>query len=346
MDNKQRNELLQAIDNKIGLDNFFLQLGIQDVSRSGKKIYMVCPFHEGADNPTGFCWNIDKGFGYCFTQCHQSYSIFDVVMKIMGLEFCEAVTYISDLIGISIDLNSRKKFDGNDNRTFLSQVKKAKSFVIESEIEPFEASILNTFIPRLHTKLRKEGFDEEVREYFGLGFCQSGYLENRITIPIDSIDGSIISVSGRSVLSQEELEYGNIQKYKIYYNTDKSKTLYNISRALPYIELLNEVIVVEGFKSVWRLHQWGIRNAVAVMGSTISQEQIMILLKLNAKIIACGDRDEAGQILNQRVIEGVKKFADVGYMNMYILNVPEKSSISDITQQQYEYLYQNRKEVI
>lgn len=345
MGNEKREELIQILDDAIGLDKFFTQLGIEEVSRNGKNIYMVCPFHEGADNPTGFCWNTDKGFGYCFTHCHKSYSIFDIIMRMLGYDFIESVSYLSSIIGVEIEWNSSSNTNNSDNRTFLSQVKKTKSFAKLKKARQFDTSILKTFVPKLHTNLRKDGFDESIQEYFGLGYCTSGYLESRITIPIDDYEGNIITVSGRSVLSDEDIEFNKIKRYLIYYDTDKSKTLYNISRAIPYIELLGEVIVVEGFKSVWRLHQWGIRNVVAVMGSTISKEQVLLLLKLNAKVIVCGDRDEAGKILNQKVINNIKKFSDISYLDMYDLNVPEKSSIDNLTLQQYEYLYKHRKEV-
>lgn len=346
MDNEQRIELVKKIEKEIGIEKIFKDLGLEQVTKSGNNIYCVCPFHEGADNPTGFSWNTNKGFGYCFTHCHKSFSLFDVVMKFQDCTFPESVSYLADLADYDINWSISKKHDGSDNKAFIAQVKKANQLKFDIEVEPFDSAILNTFAPNMHRKLREEGFNNEIRDYFGLGYCSSGYLENRITIPIDSYNGEIITVSGRSVLSDEEIEFVNVRKYLIYYDTDKAKTLYNISRAMPYIELLGEVIVVEGFKSVWRLHQWGIRNVVAVMGSTISNEQLLLLLKMNAKIIVCGDRDEAGNKLNKEVANGAKRFSDVAVMDMYLLNVPEKSSIAELTELQYGYLYNNRKEVV
>ncbi len=336
------------LEEQIGIEGLFERLGLKQITRNGSNIYSTCPFHDGADNPTGFSYNTKKGFGYCFTKCHRSYDIFDIVMKTKNSTFPESISYLADLVGVDIDYKFKinKLKDNYDNLDFLKQVRKTNKQSFDVGIEPFDNSVLSTFISRLHTVLRQEGFDDNVRDYFNLGFCTSGYLENRITIPIDSIDGDIVTISGRSILSPIDLEMMNIPKYKIYHSTDKSKTLYNISRALHYIKVSGEVIVVEGFKSVWRLHQWGVKNAVAAMGSTISNQQILLLLRLGVKIIVCGDRDEAGEKLNNEVVEKVKRYSDVAVIDMYKLNVPLKSSISDINKKQYEYLYRSKKEVV
>lgn len=338
----EKSIISQEIDKKIRIETLFTQLGFKDVKRIGDRITFVCPFHEGADNPNAFSYRASLGTGYCFTKCNKSYDIFDIIMKAKNCDFKDALEFISSVIGKEINYINKTNTNA-DNLNFLRQVKKVRDKKKNNEISVFDTKILETFVPKLHTKLRQEGFNEETKNYFQLGFAFEGYFANRITIPIDNQDGSILTVSGRSIKSQEDLEFENERKYLLYYDVDKSQTLYNISRAELFIEMTKEVIVVEGFKSVWRLHQWGIHNAVAVMGSTISDKQVDILLKTGAKIIVCGDRDSAGQGLNKKVKEKCSKFSDVYIMNMFELDVPEKSSISDITKQQFEFIYNNKK---
>ena len=346
VDTEQRNELIQKVEREYGIAKLFNELGLQEVTTGGNNVYCICPFHTGADNPTGFAWS--NGFGYCFTNCHKSYSLADIVMKAKQYSYPEALVHLADLVGVDVDLSfKRKRFDGDDNKAFLSQGKRVQQVNYNIEILEFDKSVLSTFEPKMHRKLREEGFDPDVREYFDLGFCTSGYLENRITIPVDDYDGNVITVSGKSVLSEEDIEFGGIKKYLIYYNTDKSKTLYNISRALPYVDLLGTVYVVEGFKSVWRLHQWGIDNVVATMGSALSEDQVLLLLKMNAKIITCGDNDKAGKKLNQDVVDKTKKYADVCYLDMSILKgIRDKDSPADIERWEWDYLCSNLKEVM
>lgn len=340
MRDDQKEELVQRVEEK-GVKELFVKLGMQEVSQRHGNVYSVCPFHVGADNPNGFAFS--NGFGYCFTQCNRKYDLFDIVKRMIGVDFVDAVSYLSAYVGMDIDYSSRKvSSDSEVNRSFLTQVRKMRSKGKAVQWTPIDKSILETFEPSLHRVIREEGFDKGVRDYFDLGYSQSGYLEGRVTIPVDYVDGSIVTVSGRSVLSHREIEERNIRKYLIWFDTDKSVTLYNISRAIPYVEITKEIIVVEGFKSVWRLHQWGIRNVVATMGTSLSDEQRKILLKLGAKIIPCGDRDDAGKIFNKRVSEACRMFADVAAINLFDIDVPEKSSIDDITKEQFDYLYERK----
>ncbi|WP_336786905.1 toprim domain-containing protein [Paenibacillus sp. MMO-177] len=343
MTDDQKKELVAKVEEQIGIADLFKMLEMSTVKIKGDNVYCVCPFHEGADNPNGFAWS--NGFGFCFTQCNRKYDLFDIVMRMKGYDFPEAISFLADLVGVDIEFSRQAATvsDGLENRSFLSQLKRAKSKKKAVEWTPLPNTVFNDIEPVLHSMLRKEGFDNEVREYFNLGYARSGYLEGRITVPIDYIDGSIVTISGRSVLPKEEIEMSGIRRYQIWFDTDKGVTLYNIGRADPYIAIMKEVFVFEGFKSVWRLHQWGYPNAVATMGTSLTDEQRKLLLKLGVKIIVCGDRDKAGKEFNQKVEGAVSKFADFAVMDMYKLDVPEKSSLDDITKQQFEFLYQTTK---
>lgn len=335
----QKKELISRVEEEYGVKELFIDLGVEKVSKRDKHTYCVCPFHEGADNPNGFAYS--NGFGYCFTQCNRKYDLFDVVMRMKSCDFVDAVSYLSELVGVDVSYTRATSVssDALINRAFLSSVRRVKSKKQSVEWKPIDKSVFNDITPSLHTMLRREGFDNDVRDYFDLGFAQSGYLANRITVPIDYIDGSIVTISGRSVLSKDELEMTGTRRYQIWFDTDKSVTLYNISRALPYVEFTKEIFLVEGFKSVWRLYQWGYGNAVATMGTSLSDEQRKILLKLGVRVIVVGDRDEAGKKYNKLVYDLLHNFSDIEIMDMYKLNVPEKSSVDDITKNQFQWLY-------
>lgn len=343
MTDDQKKELVARVEDKIGMNELFKTLEMQHVISRAGNVYCVCPFHEGADNPNGFAWS--NGFAFCFTQCNRKYDLFDIVMRMRGCDFIDAMTYLSDLVGMEVEFKrpSSVVSDGFENRSFLSQMRKAKSKKKSVEWTKLPDTVFNDIEPVLHSMLRKEGFDTDVRDYFNLGYARSGYLSERITVPIDYIDGSLVTISGRSVLPLNEIEMSGVRRYQIWYDTDKAVTLYNVSRALPYIDITKEVFVFEGFKAVWRLHQWGYRNAVATMGTAFSDEQRKILLKLGVKLIICGDRDKAGKEYNQKISESISKFSDHAVMDMYKIDVPEKSSIDDITKEQFEWLYQTTK---
>lgn len=344
LDYEVKKDIVHKIEDEYGIDKLFKLIGLIDVSKKGKNVYCVCPFHAGGDNPTGFVYS--NGFGYCFTHCNKKFDLYSIVMKAMGYEFLEALEFLANLVGVQLDYHNgyqRICEDAVLNRQFLSELKKLKNKKQRTIYKPLDIKILDDFEPRLHRILREEGFDDEVRNYFGLGFAQSGYMENRITIPIYNVDGTLATISGRSVLTTEQMEAEKVRRYQNWFNAPKSATLYNINNALPSIKEKGEVFVFEGFKSVWRLHQWGIRNVVAVMGDKIEENQKKLLINLTARIVICGDRDKAGKELNLSGYNELKKYADVEIMDMYLLDVSEKSSIDNITKEQFQFIYKNRK---
>ena len=109
--------------------------------------------------------------------------------------------------------------------------------------------------------------------------------------------------------------------------TDKSITLYNISRVDHGDDY---IIVTEGFKSIWRLYEYGFKSVVATMGSSISDEQVKLLLSLGRKVIVIGDNDKAGQRLNQAVYNRLYKYMDVVKIDMSKFTTVEKASPCDL----------------
>lgn len=338
-----KKEIIEKIESSYGVHRLFDELGLEDVTTTGGRVYSVCPFHEGADNPTGFSYG--ENFGYCFTHCHRKFDLYDVVMKAKGLDFVSSMEYLAGLVGVSVDLGRSTVVDktGVINKDFINSLRRARKRKQEAEWTPLNENVFYDISPSMHTLLRREGFDNETREHFELGFATGGYLEGRITIPIRHMNGELVTISGRLPMNKSDIEEKGLIRYKIWYDTEKGVTLYNIDKAMPYIEMTGEVIVVEGFKSVWRLFQYGYGNAVAVMGSSMSQEQARILKKLGCDVVVCGDKDEAGRKLNLQVKRDLEKFNNVKVMDMFMLGAPESSSIDDVSEEDFNYIYENRK---
>lgn len=338
-----KKKIIEKIETEYGVHRLFDELGFENVTSTGGRVYSVCPFHEGADNPTGFSYS--DHMGYCFTHCHRRFDIFDVVMKSRSCDFSESVEYLSELVGVNVSYKRASAVDklGVVNKDFLNSLKRAKKRKQSVEWTPLNENVFDDISPSMHTLLRKENFDNDTKDMFEIGFATSGYLEGRITIPIRHMNGELVTISGRLPMSKSDIDERGLARYKIWYNTEKSVTLYNIDKAIPYIEITGEVIVVEGFKAVWRLFQYGYGNVVGVMGSSISAEQVKILKRLGCKVVVCGDKDEAGQKLNQQVKRELEKFNDVTTMDMFLLGVPETSSLDDVSQEDFDYIYEKRK---
>jgi DNA primase len=142
-----------------------------------------------------------------------------------------------------------------------------------------------------HPYLAERGLSPELVELFGLGFCTTGSMAGRICIPIENADGKLVAYAGRWVGTDEDLPAGE-EKYKLPKGFHKALELWNLCR----VKHCRHLILVEGYFAAMRLH--GLRlPAVALMGSSLSDEQVALLRDCPAlrHISVMLDGDEAGQ---------------------------------------------------
>nr|DAZ41306.1 MAG TPA: DNA primase, catalytic core [Caudoviricetes sp.] len=292
-----------------------------DFVRENEWLSMPCMFHGGVKNNLKYK-NLKF---YCFSECHRSYTIVDVVKKQLSLNYSDAVKWLKNKVKLedsAIDI-TQEKIEARNRMKLLDTLIKSKKKKKHKDIEPVSGIILNDIIDYHHPYILEQGFKDETLSYFNIGFGIDGAVKDRITFPIDSPDGQILSVSGRSIDGSEP-------RYRIIGDTKKTLTLFNYSRAKNEVIKYGFVILVEGFKSVMKLHEWGYKNAVACMGSSVSEEQVTLLLKLGVKIVVCGDNDDAGKILNQKVYNKCYKFVEVIKLPMERYSDVEKDSIADL----------------
>lgn len=150
------------------------------------------------------------------------------------------------------------------------------------------------------------GFTPETIAHFGLGYCSRGLLQGRVAIPLHDARGRLIGYAGRIVtdtaISEKHPRYRFPSKRERdgkVFEFRKSRFLYNGFRIQAP---LDHLIIVEGFTSVWWLHQNGLPNVVATMGSDISEKQtdvILGMIKAGGRIWIFPDGDAAGERLAQ-----------------------------------------------
>ena len=137
-----------------------------------------------------------------------------------------------------------------------------------------------------HPYLAERGVDRDTASYFGVGFYPGkGSMEERIVIPIHNEDGILVAYAGRS-LSQSEPRYRFPTRFR------KSLVLFNLHRA---IQRGKSVIMVEGFFDCFKVHQAGFPCVVALMGSSLSQRQDLLLRKHFQHVTVMLDGDPAGR---------------------------------------------------
>src|SRR5882724_1677433 len=144
-----------------------------------------------------------------------------------------------------------------------------------------------------HPYLTERGFTAETIAHFGVGFCTGkGIMAGRVAIPIHNEQGELVAYAGRWPGDPPEGE----GKYKLPTGFHKSSVVYNLHRAKDHAKDQG-LIVVEGFFDCMRLHQAGIPNVVALMGSSLSVEQEALLVAAvgpQGKVALMFDEDEAG----------------------------------------------------
>jgi len=287
---RQRLVLLkEAID----ADTLLQHLGFNITKSTPREVRAACKVH-GGDNKTAFRMNKETKNWVCFSHsCHEDvgYDVISLVMKILNLNFADAVKYLENLTGVNVyntggyvEFKRQKEckefIDHADNR----QVPPA--YVTEKYLNSFRKFRSNFF-----EKEENGGFPLEVLDEFEIG---GGYVDKygyqRDVIPIRNKEGKLVAYSCRDITGQADEDY----KYLLTEGFEKDGVLYNLHRAIGHMGESRTIIVVEGFKSVWKLYMAGYKNAVACMGSSITEGQHNLLYSTAFNVIILLDGDEAG----------------------------------------------------
>jgi DNA primase len=150
-------------------------------------------------------------------------------------------------------------------------------------------------IDSAHPYLVQRGITRETAEEFGVGFFPGkGSMRGRLVIPIHNEKGELLAYAGRAIGGTEP-------KYKLPPGFRKSLVLYNLHRAMKTGETGTRVVVVEGFFDTMKVRQAGMPAVVALMGSTLSEDQERLLVEHFDEVVLLLDGDEAGRKGSQEI---------------------------------------------
>ena len=288
---------------KLDFEQVLQHYGVE-VKRKGDQHHGFCPLptHQGKKNSPSFSANLNRGIFQCFG-CGAKGNVleFAAMMEKVSLEDGAAFR------GVALEMQSRFCPElGGSPRSKAKPTEKKKEeperrrnlpAVVNAPLD-FELKGLDPEHPYLPTR----GFRAETIAHFGLGFCSRGLLKDRVAIPLHDPKGRLIGYAGRVVddalITDENPRYrfpsGREREGKIF-EFRKTRFLYNGFRIK---EAVDDLIVVEGFTSVWWLHQNGFCNAVATMGADCSERQaelIVSLVKSSGRAWIVADGDSAGE---------------------------------------------------
>lgn len=326
-------QLISEIKNSVNIVDVIGE--VVQLTKAGLNFLGLCPFH-GEKTPS---FNVveDKQFYHCFG-CGRSGDVFKFIEDYRGVSFMEAVQIVGDQVGIRVQTlppsQSRpQQADG-----------KQPFYEIHQEAAKFYHAILMTtkMGEEARQYLYDRGLDDEVLRHFQIGLApaEGNYLlqsvsgkfseniladsglfhisdrgimydafQDRIMFPLSDDTGRVIAFSGR--LWREPVEGAKPQgKYKNSRGTllfNKSYELYHLDKAKQVAKRNHELYLMEGFMDVIAAYRAGIENAVASMGTALTQEHVAHLSKFTKKVILAYDGDKAGRLATAKALEVLEK---------------------------------------
>lgn len=291
------------------------------LKRSGRNFFGLCPFHN--EKSPSFSVSPDKQIFHCFG-CGVGGNVFTFLTKIEGINFVEAIQTLAERA--NIQLPTLENSGDSAKEQLKSKVYKVNEFTAkyyhENLYKP-EANIAQEYIKKrkltnetlqsfqigfsgkvdeLYQELKKQGFEEpEILESGLVNKNDKGqYIDryrNRLMFPICDSRGKVIAFGGR-VLDDSKPKYINSPENVVY---SKGRNLFGLNVAKKGDT--KQLLIVEGYMDVISLHQRGITNVVAPLGTALTQQQGWLLRKNSEKIILSFDSDEAGLMAKMRALD-------------------------------------------
>ena len=317
------------------------------LKKSGRNLTALCPFHS-EKHPSFFVYPEQQSW-HCFGACNTGGDVFAFVMKKEGLDFGETLRMLAQRAGVTLpskmEPGIRKEekeeyYQVNDaaalyfNNLLLNHptAEKARNYVEKRGFSPktvadFQLGFSLDSWEALKQYLKEKGHSEETMLTAGLLIkSEDGRTYDRfrgkLMFPIRDIRGRVTGFGAR-VLDDSLPKYVNSPQTPTF---DKSGTLYGIDRAAPEIRKQDAAIIMEGYMDVVNAHQNGITNAIASMGTAVTETQVNTLKKLSRNLILALDADAAGEEAMLRT---------VGYENilnaeMRVIVMPEGKDPDDV----------------
>jgi DNA primase len=304
-----------------------------DLRRAGERFSGLCPFHE--ERTPSFSVDPRDKLYYCFG-CEASGDLFTFVEEKEGLAFPEAVEALAERYGVEVER------EAEDPRLEQARRRRARLVELLERTATFYVSYLwdSPKAAKARDYLAGRGLGEEVLRAFGVGFAPSewgvvlergqraGYsmeeltsagliqrgqkgghydrFRRRITFPIRDARGRTLGFGARGMTEEQKPKYLNSPEGELY---RKSRTLFGVDRARAAMARGGRAVVAEGYTDVLALHQAGFEEAVAVMGTAITPDQLAMLGGLTEEVVLALDADRAGQaaMLRAQKVAGSRK---------------------------------------
>ena len=294
--------------------------------RKGREHTGLCPFHN--EKTPSFTVNDDKSFYHCFG-CGAHGDVINFVLETEGLSFPETIERLAGQAGLEIP-----EYTPEDKQR--SKVKKTLYDVMEAAAHWFESQLMAQVGREGLSYIQKRGLNKNTVKKFRLGFSpndksalktamlarpefdeamliESGMLikpddggdsydrfRGRIMFPITDRQGRVVAFGGRALSKTAKAKYLNSPETPLFH---KGRLLYNLSGARKAAFEKGRLLVAEGYMDVIALAQAGFPEAVAPLGTAVTEDQVREMWRLAPEPLMCFDGDKAGQRAAIRVVE-------------------------------------------
>jgi len=287
----------QLIRESVDIEALLKVLGFSISRVTSSEIRAPCILH-GGDNQTGFSIRLDTRKWRCFTKrCEENAlgrtdnDLFALVMKARSVSFMDAVQYLSDFSGLHLDVRNltvEKTAEYRQQQDMSRYIKSMGRITNRaSRLSALSEDLIAEYVAAQDGFFLESGFKPETLATFEVGSMVDRFGVRRATIPIRDIEGRLVSLSGRREDGDEE------PRYLLEYEFQKGKVLYNLHRAIHTND--ETIVLVEGFKALWAVHEAGFHNVAACMGANITEDQVLTLCTTNFRnCLLMYDGDAAG----------------------------------------------------
>jgi DNA primase len=305
------------------VDMLALVGGRVDLTQRGRDSYFgCCPFHD--ERTPSFHVRPDEKHYHCFG-CSESGDPFDFVMQTEGLDFKGALESLADRFGVKLETEEespeaaairarRERLYGLLARVTTyyeryfwesSEAREAREYMLgrgltQETLRQFRVGYSPDSWDRMVTSSRQAGYTNE--ELLEAGLAQRkrsdanallDRFRGRIMFPTSDARGRVIGFGARIMApGDREAKYVNTAEGEIYH---KRAVLYGINLARPQAAKAGRMVLAEGYTDVMALHQAGISNAVGIMGTSLTNEQVGELVRSVGVVELCLDADNAGR---------------------------------------------------
>jgi DNA primase len=313
-------EEIRASNDIVGLISEYLPL-----KKQGKNYVGLCPFHE--EKKPSFSVSPQRQIFHCFG-CGMGGNIFKFLMEYQKMGFLDAVKHLAERANIAVPERDRDSAARSEYEPLYKANHLAAAHYHQQLLKNVDAEKARRY-------LKQRGFTDRLIQTFRLGYAPPGWdglikraarrsispellaraglilkrdfgegyydrFRDRLIFPINNISGKFIAFGGRTLEDSDEVKYINSPETAIY---QKGRTLYGLFQNKEAIRKAGEVVVVEGFTDLLSLHQAGIDNVVASLGTALTAHQARLLARYAQEAIILYDADSAGIAAAQRGID-------------------------------------------